>query len=220
MVLPCISPICAHRPTSSTQKDPLSQQQLTGLRPDWLKRVTRDIPNADKRPSRSNTQVPQTRKVSQSQQPSKYCNKYWSFSSTLLLIQLPDRRSKSAVKNPTMKRLVVPLLLLVLFFTNDYLAKGLTYKPCNGINDLEDEGPALDDIPSVSPRRLTTLQHAAAPYSSPLRFPLSSPVASQTVRPPSFVQPAQNSLSNTADQVGQEEDCRDRYEHSRHLERI
>ena len=177
-----------------------------------------DISNADKCPSRSSMQVPQTWKVSQSQQPSKYCNKYWSFSSTLLLIQLPDWRSKSAVKNPTMKRLVVPLLLLVLFFTNDYLAKGLTYKPCNGINDLEDESPALDDIPSVSPPRLTTFQHAAAPYSSPLHFPLSSSVASQTVCPPSFIQPAQNSLSNTADQVRQKEDSRDRYECSRHLE--
>ena len=77
MMLLCISTIRAHRPIGATQEGPSSQQPPTsGLRPDWRKQVADDIPNADKRPSKSNSQlsVSQTRKVSKSQQPSKYHN--------------------------------------------------------------------------------------------------------------------------------------------------
>ena len=106
------------------------------------------------------------------------------------------------------------------FFTNGYLANKLTYKPCNGINDLENENPAPDDLPSLSPHRLTKVQHGKAasakaitpPYiSSPLRFPSSSPpAASRTVKPPSFVRGTQNHLPNATDQVRPEDDTGDR----------
>lgn len=76
-----------------------------------------DIPNADKHPSRSNSQVSvsQTWKVSQSQPPSKYHNNNSFFPPKLLYFQLPNWKSTSVVKNPAMNRFIVP------FFISTYL---------------------------------------------------------------------------------------------------
>ena len=104
-----------------------------------------------------------------------------------------------------------------------HLAGTITYNPCNGIDKLEDENPAPDDVPSISPRRLTKLQHGRAASanwttpprnSSPLHFPQSSPPAPQPIRPPSFVGPPQSSLPNTTNQAGLEDGTGRRYGHS------
>ena len=116
-------------------------------------------------------------------------------------------------------------LHFVFFYTNDCLAKKLTYKPYNGINNLEDENLAPNDAPSISPHCLTRLQDgtASAKVITPLRKSSSlcfPPSASKTIHPTSFVQLAQKPLSNTTDRVRQEDHAGDRYKCSGYVEHI
>ena len=131
-----------------------------------------------------------------------------------------DNRRGEESQNEQIRGTFLYFYLFFFFFTNGYLADKLTYKPCNGIDDLENENPAPDDLPSLSPHRLTKVQHGKAasakaiapPYiSSPLRFPSSSPpAASRTVKPPSFIRGTQNPLPNATDQVRPGDDTGDR----------
>ena len=230
MVLLCISPICAHRPAFLTQEDPSSQQHPTGLRPDWLEQVTKDIPNANKRPSRPNSQVAasRTEKVSPSQQPSKHRSTSSYFLPTYCILSCPIGNQRAWRRAAPSLYVSFSVSTCPSFFTNDYLARNVAYNPYNGIDDLGDERPAAEDIPSLSPRRLSKLQcgttsaevSAQLRDSTPLVSPTLSPPVSKTVRPPSFVRPPQNPLSNTTNRGRQDDGTRNRYEHGRYVERI